>query len=669
MRGRYNRPMTTNALRETIGRGIHAHQAGQFKEALACYREALSIAPQDAEAVSLCGLALLHLGETTEAMTRLIRAVELQPQVPGFRLNLVEGFEKTRNFDRALGELRILANADPNNVRALEKSGDIFAQKGDTDGAVVAWLRAYTLHPGHVVPALKASQTEIGRGRTEIALRILDSVAGQQPNNIAMFALRSEALIARRHWQGLRETAADWTRTEPSNPAAWRMAARAAFEQGFHIEAAGVFATGMRLLKPTAADYAVYAGLCLHALDMAGAAQALEQGEALDPEHTELLSMRALLLMYRGRFEEAEAYAQRAIARDPECVPAYTTLSRLRRGQLADKELTAVTTLALRHVVPLDRRIPAAFAAARAREVRGAHEAAFAAYEYAHELALERDAQEGRKYDPAQIEKRTARLIELASATLPEVTRAPAAPNPIFIVGMPRSGTTLIEGVLGAHSRVFACGERPAMQQILYAYLALDQAGRAPDAEIRQEWATTYFRELPTLGNADHITDKHPLNFEAVALITRLLPDARIVHVRRDPVETCLSVYCQEFNKHWAFAHRLEDIAHYYGHYARLAAHWEQAVPGRSVTIQYEDFVDSFEHAARALVEACGLAWEPECLQFQRTERAIATFSTVQVRDPIQLGEGRAERYAEHLEPLMTALERAGVDPVTGSLI
>ncbi|HSD75484.1 MAG TPA: sulfotransferase, partial [Steroidobacteraceae bacterium] len=283
------------------------------------------------------------------------------------------------------------------------------------------------------------------------------------------------------------------------------------------------------------------------------------------------------------------------------------------------------------------------------------------------ELALERDALEGRRYDPAQIERRTDRLIQLSAASLPDVARDAARPRPIFIVGMPRSGTTLIEGVLGAHSRVFACGERPTMQQILRAWLAMDEAAQTPGTETLQEWATAYCRDLPNLGGADQVTDKHPLNFEAVALITHLFPDAAIVNLQRDPVETCLSIYCQEFNKHWSFAHRLEDIGHYYGHYAHLTAHWERAFPGRLVTIQYEDFVENFERAGRVLVEACGLEWEPQCLQFQTTPRAIATFSTVQVRDPIRLGEPRAERYAQHLAPLMAAFESAGVDPVSGS--
>ena len=152
-----------------------------------------------------------------------------------------------------------------------------------------------------------------------------------------------------------------------------------------------------------------------------------------------------------------------------------------------------------------------------------------------------------------------------------------------------------------------------------------------------QQWAAAYFSELPDRGNAAHVTDKHPLNFEAAGLIARLLPDARIIHVRRDPLETCLSIYRQEFNKHWTFAHRLADIGHHYGQYARLVAHWERTLPGQFTTFQYEDFVATFERAAPELVAACGLEWEAQCLEFQRTPRVIATFSTVQARDPVRL--------------------------------
>lgn len=206
------------------------------------------------------------------------------------------------------------------------------------------------------------------------------------------------------------------------------------------------------------------------------------------------------------------------------------------------------------------------------------------------------------------------------------------------------------------------------MRQILFEYLQLDAKRATPDADVLRGWSAAYLSNLPVLGAADHITDKHPLNFEAVPLIARLFPQSIIVHVRRDPLETCLSIYRQEFNKHWAFAHRLEDIGHFYGHYARLVAHWERKFPDRFVTVQYESFAADFENAAPTLLKQCGLAWESACLDFQKAPRAIATFSAVQARGPVTVANGRALRYANHLAPLRQELERANVDLETGAL-
>jgi hypothetical protein len=207
--------------------------------------------------------------------------------------------------------------------------------------------------------------------------------------------------------------------------------------------------------------------------------------------------------------------------------------------------------------------------------------------------------------------------------------------------------------VLGAHSRVFACGERPAMRKVLQLLIELQPAGSVPDAGTLQDWAKLYFRDLPDIGSADHVTDKHPRNLEAAGLIARMLPNAVIVHVRRNPLETCLSVYRHELNKHWTFTHDLTDIARYYRRYAQLAAHWERALPGRIVTVQYEDFVTGFASAAPQLLQACGLSWEPQCLE---------------VRKPPP-GEGRAGKYAKHLGPLIAALEAADIDLQTGAAI
>ena len=349
----------------------------------------------------------------------------------------------------------------------------------------------------------------------------------------------------------------------------------------------------------------------------------------------------------RARVLDAEPLAARCTGR---CGPEAAERARARRDD-----------------VYLDNRIAAIFAIADAHDARGEIDTAFAAYEAAHRLALERDALEKRSYDRAQDVARIQSIVEL-SERLPEIASPANAPRPIFIVGMPRSGTTLIEAVLGAHSRVFACGERPAMRRILrWPMRSRTDASRRRTSARCRTGRSSISATCRNLRGADHITDKHPRNFEAAGLIARMLPNAVIVHVRRNPVETCLSIYRQEFNKHWTFAHRLADIADYYARYAQLVAHWERVLPGRFVTIQYEDFVADFANAAPQLVQACGWSWEPQCLEFQKSPRAIVTFSTVQARSEVALGNGRAQQYEKHLRPLVAALEAAGIDLQTGA--
>lgn len=588
--------MSRSVFIEALERGVTAHQAGRLDDALKAYREALEIRPNDAEATSLCGLALLHGGKTEEALPLLQQAVDRDPGQNGFRLNLAEGLAQTGKSDRAMVELGLIIATEPTNTQALSR----------------------------------------------------------------FYALESDVLIAQQNWPKLLANGVAWTKIDSKSAAAWRSLARAAFEDGRVLDATTAFGRALSLGKPTAADLTAYAGLCLQALDLdAGgqaldvdtAGKALDQAEALDPNYPQMLATRALLLTHLGRLSEAEAYCRRCLQQKPDFVPAYSTLSRARGGVLDDADIRALNELARRADVNIDQRISAIFMIGHAYDARGDVDSAFATYRAAHALAGERDALEKRSYDMQQDTARVEQIVKL-SATLPEVAPPGNAPRPIFVVGMPRSGTTLIEAVLGAHSRVFACGERPAMRQIVRQMLDLQQTGGVPDENMLQDWAKLYFRDLPKIGSADHVTDKHPRNFEAAGLITRLLPNAVIVHVRRNPVETCLSIYRHELNKHWTFTHDLLAIAGYYRRYAQVVAHWERTLPGRIVTVQYGDFVANFASAAPQLLQACGLSWEPQCLEARKSPRT----------------GGRAQKYAKHVGPLIAALDAAGIDLETGAM-
>ncbi len=630
------------------------------------YKAALSAAPGDAETASLTGLALVHCGRPAEALTFLNQAVAAEPEQMGFRFNLAEGLIAVKDCQQAEAQLQVILARHPDNPQAWERLGDVALIRQEIGAAASAWQRAFNLGPG-LSPGLKLARHALAELRVEESDTIVRRLADRFPAEAAVKALRCDCLAARREWIGLETAAVAWTRVEPGQRAAWRALARAHFETSRYRDALAAFRQVLALQGANADDLAAYAGLQLHAHEFEGAAATLDRAASLSPDHPGVLARRATLHMYFGRFDAALDCCRRCIAQDPDNVPAYSTLGRVLKGRLAPGEMAALERIARQESARLDARAPAAFTLAHAHDARGDIDAAFAAYAYAHSLAIELDRQEGRSYDPAASEARFEQLARLPASDVSLAAQSLAGPRPVFIVGMPRSGTTLVESILGAHSRVYACGERPAMRQILRAALKLAASGRAPDEMTLHHWAAAGLRELPELQGADHFTDKHPLNFEAIGLITRLFPAAAIVHVRRHPVETCLSIFRQEIGKAWTFARRLEHIGHYYGQYARLMAHWQQQLPGRIVTIQYEELAGDFSLGARQLVESIGLAWEPRCLEFQRTERAIATFSTIEARGPVSVRNSRAGTYSRHLGPLIDALEAGGVDPTTGA--
>ena len=665
--------MNASRFDMALRRGVVAHQAGQFAEAEIRYREALAIAPNDPEAISLLGLALNQSARVGEGTPMLERAVELDPRKVILRFNLVEGLEAAGDLDRAIGVLHTVLESDPGNLHAWVKAGDIAQQQGDLPGAIEAWNRAHDAHPSASKPVARLARLELGRGKAAEAMLILDTLLKQNSGDTEILDLWCLGLTALRQWAPLEQTASKWCASERANPKPWRHLACALVELGRPCEATAALLNALAISPPSAEDLSELGGLFLHTHDYERAFDALRRAEALDPELPSMLSKLALLHMFHGRLEEAGNCARRCLARSPEDPTALKVLVRVRRGDVTDTELAGITRIAQHVSGPVDNRIAAAFAAAQILDARNEVDESFAACEYAQALALERDQLEGTGYDSARETKRIDRLIDLFPGDTAREARAAGLgglagrPQPLFVVGMPRSGTTLVEAMLGAHPRVLACGERPAMRAILHEFATQDSDGTAPDAHQLQHWAERYFNDLPDTGEAECVVDKHPRNLEAVGLALRLFPDARIVMLRRNPVETGLSIFRQEFNKHWTFTHRLADIGHFYGLYARLIAHWERAFPGHVMTLQYEDLAADFACKAGEIVRFCGLEWDPQCLDYRQSPRAISTFSAIEVRDPV-VATRRADRYAAYLAPLVTALEAAGVHPGTGAL-
>ena len=362
-----------------------------------------------------------------------------------------------------------------------------------------------------------------------------------------------------------------------------------------------------------------------------------------------------------SRLDEARRYYERAIALTPGISTFHRPLVEMKRIREDDPQLTNMEDLAQRITsLPQNEQIELHFALAKAYDDLGRYEAAF---EHLHDgNALKRRMV---VYDEAS-QLGALRNIETAftsEAIAARRGRGNLSDLPIFIVGMPRSGTTLVEQMLASHRRVFGAGELTYTSELVASAQA---AGKFPfdfallsDKELYDLGSLYLARLRPLAPSADRIIDKLPFNFGILGLIHLVLPKARIIHLRRDPVDTCFSCYANLFSQGIEFSNDLGELGRYYRAYQRLMAHWRRVLPqGAMLEVQYEELVADFETQSRRIVDYCGLEWDANCLLYYETKRAVRTASAAQVRQPLFSNSiGRWLPYKQQLQPLLDALK------------
>ena len=660
----------SNLASERMRLGHAARRAGRTGEALDHYRSALEEEPESAEANSVYGLMLLQLGRAGEAEAPLRKAVDIAPSHAALRMNLAQWLAHQGELDEAVRVVAGILKDEPQHWWAWERLGELKAKLRQYGEASEHFHRATEIKPQDPSLLYKWARACFDDGRIAEAERILVDAAKLAPSNAAVLRLYADLQESRADWGALERTANAWTAMHARDPAAWRSLAKAQWETGYPRRAMQSFQKFFDLGGRNAASLATYGRLCLYALELDAAARALDEAEALDPEDSSVLSAKSVLLMWNGRYDEAEEYCRRSLRVNPGDATAYKTLTQLMSGRLPAEDVAALRALAESPGTQTQNRITALFALGDCLDAADRIDEAFAAYESANRLSYERGEVESIVYDPAERTKQTEELISIFGS-LPAPSADVPGPRPIFILGMPRSGTTLIESVIGAHSHVAAGGESGGIRWILPDYLARVRSGSLsaiPESTWAQ-WRTFYWQQMPKHDGVLAVTDKNPWNFDAFGLILRLFPGARIIHVRRNPVETGFSIFRNEFSKLVRFTHRLEDIGHYYGEYARVMAHWERVAGDRFMTIQYEEFASQFDVAGPALLAACGLGWEDACGRFWDSKRPVSTISTMQVRRPLGKASARAKAYAAHLTTLVKTLESMGVDLETGRFL
>jgi hypothetical protein len=250
---------------------------------------------------------------------------------------------------------------------------------------------------------------------------------------------------------------------------------------------------------------------------------------------------------------------------------------------------------------------------------------------------------------------------------------------PVFVVGMPRSGTTLVEQILASHSKVYGAGEIETFYQAIAKFRSRNGAAaefpdfvQAMSPEALRDLGSDYIQLTKSAApSAERIVNKLPLNFKYVGLIHLALPQARVIHICRNPLDTCFSCFSLLFTGAQSFSYDLGELGRYYRGYAAVMDHWRNVLPrGVMIEVQYEDLIADLEGQARAIVDHCGLPWEDSCLAFHQTKREVKTASSVQVREPLyRTSIGRWRPYEKFLQPLIQALnapDDAGAVPPVG---
>ncbi len=379
----------------------------------------------------------------------------------------------------------------------------------------------------------------------------------------------------------------------------------------------------------------------------------------VDPNHLGCLSSRAYALGLLGKLQEAALLHKKILTLSPN--NAYALEDLLSMDCLSQGHKGEELQFTMTGMVPVDQA-KSHFALAKIHMKKKDIDQAFASYQQGNRImrqsffyAIDQDAMNAQRVQTV-FDQRF--FSDRAGWGDP-------ADKPIFIVGMPRSGTTLVEQILAAHPLCHGGGERfevfelaNTMGTLSRTHLAYPEATRELTREEVRILGHSCVQSLTLLNpSAIRITDKLPHNFHYVGLIHLLMPNARIIHCRRHPLDTCLSCFQQLFAGHIPYAYDLEELGRYYRIYHHLMQHWQQTLPGRMLDIHYEQVVDDLEMMVGRILDYCGLPWHADCLNFHQVERQVDTASFIEVRQPLyRTSAGRWKVFAEHLQPLRHAL-------------
>lgn len=655
-------------IQKNLQQGMALHKQGKLESATKIYDAVLQISPDHPHTLHLYGLIEHQKNNPQVALEMITRALRNAPYCSLMHHDLGVIYRSTKQLIQAIRSFQTAIQIDPQQTISLELLGKCLVESSKFEQAEILFSKLVKQQPDNASFLSQLGDVQLHLKQFDEALRSFRESLEIQPENF-----QAQNKLGSVFWeQGKLKQAANAfqcaVNLNTKEGTSWSNLGAVLYELKQYPSAQTALEQAVKLNPDYAGAYYNYANVLKEFEKHEDAVIHYQRAIELCPDNADFRLNYVTVLNLLGQFEESASQCREIIRIDPGCTQAYYALFTFNAEHVTDDEVNKLNELLNDSEISDDVKKGAYYSLGKRYDKFEQYDKAFSCFETANRLDDRYD-----KFDHQKLIDFVDRIIESYRTHYKPLSQLQGSSShkPIFILGMPRSGSTLIDQILTSHSQVNGAGEFGGIRSLQGTYLNLspspdDQSLSYPQSiqnitqEMLGQMSKYYLQALiNTAGDAKRITDKMPNNSLHIGLICALFPKATIIYTGRNPLDICLSCFFQNFTTFHDFSFDLRNTGQFYREHARLVTFWQELLPNRIHTIDYEKLVTNQESETHRLVEEiCGLPWEDNCLQFHQNKRAVKTASLWQVRQPMyQKSVSKWKKYADHLGPLLEELD------------